>query len=157
MPLCNTTTAASQKHPERQHNNCQPCPYIKIFNPVDEPRPEHILEWSLKAFGTICLRHVRPILRVNKQIYQEASALLYSTRTFGFDDEPTTFAQFLSFQYGRIAEPSTLTNGLILLATKRKTVFESSSNIFAMRGMSVQVDRSLWQHWRHERSIDRQW
>ena len=36
-------------------------------------------------------------LRVNKQVYHEASMVLHSTRTFGFDD-PTTFAQFFSIE-----------------------------------------------------------
>lgn len=57
-------------------------------------------------------------LRLNKQVYQEASTLLYSTRTFGFDD-PTTFAQFFSIRYNHIAQPPTSTNGTNLLATKR--------------------------------------
>lgn len=60
-------------------------------------------------------------LRVNKQVCQEASTRLYSTRTFGFDD-PTTFAQFLSFQYIHVAQPPTPINGKVLLKTKRNTI-----------------------------------
>ena len=59
-------------------------------------------------------------LRVNKQVYEEASTILYSTRTFGFDD-PTTFAQFFSISYHPISKP-TSTVGTSLLATKRNTI-----------------------------------
>ena len=60
-------------------------------------------------------------LRVNKQVYQEASTILYSTRTFGFDD-PTTFAQFFSINYNHVAKPPISTNGTNLLATKRNSI-----------------------------------
>ena len=60
-------------------------------------------------------------LRVNKQVYQEASTVLYSTRTFGFDDA-TTFARFFSIRYNHIANPPTSTNGTNLLPTKRNSI-----------------------------------
>ena len=60
-------------------------------------------------------------LRVNKQVYREASTLLYTTRTFSFDD-PATFAQFLSFKYNHIAKPPTPINGTVLLGTKRNSI-----------------------------------
>ncbi|KAL9068543.1 MAG: hypothetical protein Q9161_006088 [Pseudevernia consocians] len=59
-------------------------------------------------------------LRVNKQVYEEASTILYSTRTFGFDD-PATFAQFFSISYNPLSKP-TSTVGTSLLATKRNTI-----------------------------------
>ena len=60
-------------------------------------------------------------LRVNKQVYQEASTILYSKRTFGFDD-PSTFAQFFSINYNHVAMPPTSTIGTSLLATKRNSI-----------------------------------
>lgn len=60
-------------------------------------------------------------LRVNKQFYQEASRILYSTRTFGFDD-PYTFAQFFSIKYNYRFESPTSTNGANLLASKRNSI-----------------------------------
>lgn len=60
-------------------------------------------------------------LRVNKQVYQEASTRLYSTRTFGFDDA-ATFARFFSINYNYIGDPPTSTNGTNLVATKRNSI-----------------------------------
>ena len=60
-------------------------------------------------------------LRVNKQIYHEASTILYSTRTFAFD-EPITFAQFFSIKFNFLAHPPTPTNGTALLTTKRNLI-----------------------------------
>ena len=60
-------------------------------------------------------------LRVNKQVYEEASRILYSTRTFGFDD-PTTFAQFFSIKCSHICDPPTSTSGTNILATKRNSI-----------------------------------
>lgn len=60
-------------------------------------------------------------LRVNKQIYEEASQILYSTRTFGFDDA-TTFAQFFSINYIPMAEPPTPITGTNLLVSKRNDI-----------------------------------
>ena len=60
-------------------------------------------------------------LRLNKQVYEEASRILYATRTFGFDD-PTTFAQFFSIKYKHVAKPPTSSNGASLLATKRNSI-----------------------------------
>lgn len=60
-------------------------------------------------------------LRVNKQVYQEASTRLYSIRTFGFDDT-ATFARFFSINYNPVGNPPTSTNGTNLLATKRNSI-----------------------------------
>ena len=60
-------------------------------------------------------------LRVNKQVYEEASSILYSTSTFGFDDA-TTFAQFFSIEYNPVAKPPIPTNGTDLLASKRNSI-----------------------------------
>lgn len=60
-------------------------------------------------------------LRVDKQVYQEASTLQYPTRTFGLDD-PATFAQFLSFRYNHVAKPPIPINALMpKIAGKGKT------------------------------------
>ncbi|CAD6585362.1 MAG: hypothetical protein ASARMPREDX12_001972 [Alectoria sarmentosa] len=60
-------------------------------------------------------------LRVNKQVYLEASTILYSTRTFCFDD-PTTFAQFFSINFNFSAHAPTSTTGTALLGTKRNSI-----------------------------------
>ena len=73
-------------------------------------------------------------LRVNKQVYEEASTILYSTRTFGFDDA-TTFAQFFSIRYNPIAKPPTSTNGTNLTASKRNSI--RSVHIRAQTALSI--------------------
>lgn len=99
---------------------------VKDFKHVKCPRPlDPNLEYqdigSLEEEDKPAAQVKLAFLRVNKQVYEEASTILYSTRTFGFDDS-TTFAQFFSINYQPVAQPPTPTHGTSLLATKRNSI-----------------------------------
>ena len=75
-------------------------------------------------------------LRVNKQVYQEASTVLFSTRTFGFDD-PFTFAKFFSINCRDVLT----TNGMNIPFTERNTI--KSVQIRAKTGLCLH-QRVVW-------------
>ena len=99
---------------------------VKDFRHVKCPRPSDP-NLELETIGSLeeedkpTVQLKLAFLRVNKQVYQEASTILYSTKTFGFDD-PYTFAQFFSIKYNPVAKPPTSTNGANLLASKRNSI-----------------------------------
>lgn len=86
-----------------------------------DPNLEHETMRSLEEEDKPPAQIKLAFLRANKQIYDEASTRLYTTRTFSFSD-PTTFAQFFSINHSYNADPPTPTNGTTLLATKRNSI-----------------------------------
>ncbi len=115
---------ANSSRDSRVHSNM----VVKDFKHVKYPGPE-LSDFNLEyeTIGSLgeedkpTVQLKLAFLRVNKQVYQEASTILYNTRTFGFDD-PHTFAQFFSIKCNHFGKPPTSTNGASLLASKRNSI-----------------------------------